>query len=85
MYNKMKFILQEIKKFFHSLLSLDGISSKRAIGMIGMSSMIGLMCWNVLHCTEGMVTISLIDAVLYTTIAALFGTSIEKIWPKKIN
>lgn len=79
----LKSILLEIKAFLHSLLSTDGISAKRAIGILGMLSMIFLMCYNVVQCKESMITQTLIDAVLYTTIAALFGTSIEKIWPKK--
>ena len=79
----MKFVFGEIKAFFHSLLSVDGISSKRAVGLMGMLSLIILMFWNVLACNDGAATLALIDAVLYTTIAALFGTSIEKIWPQK--
>lgn len=82
MYNKMKAILLEIKGFIHSLLSSDGISSKRAAGLIGMLSLIGLMWINVISGNVGPVTIALIDAVLYLTIASFLGTSIEKIWPR---
>lgn len=77
-------MLKAFERFIISLLSTDGsISSKRSFGLVGLMSLIFLMIYNVLKCTEGLITSTLIDSVTYITIAALFGTSIEKIWPKK--
>mgnify|MGYP003423323673 CR=1 FL=1 len=80
----MKEIILSFINFIKSLLSTDEkVSSKRTLGVIGMFSLIILMVWNVFNCKEGITTTTLIDAVLYITIAALFGTSLEKFWPNK--
>lgn len=73
-------LLKKSKGFIISLLSEKGnISSKRTAGIVGISSLIILMAYNVISNREGIITTSLIDSVFYITVSALLGTAAEKI------
>ena len=74
-----------MKQFLISMLSeSEGeISSKRVIGFLGFISLAVTMICNSFTTLDIAPAPELVTAVEYITIGALFGTSLDKILPKK--
>lgn len=73
--------MEKKKKFWESMLSdskTGEISSKRVIGFLGFLFLSISMVISLFLITTNETSNVLIDAVLYITVASLFGSTIEK-------
>jgi hypothetical protein len=75
-----------MKTFIMSMLSESTkISSKRVIGFLGFIALTVTMVCNSFTTLDIAPALELVTAVEYITIGALFGTSLDKIIPKKAS
>jgi hypothetical protein len=73
-----------MKTFMSSMLSESSkISSKRVIGFLGFIALTVTMVCNSFTTLDIAPAPELVTAVEYITIGALFGTSLDKILPKR--
>ena len=77
--------MNKIKQFFISMLSEEPgvISSKRVIGFLGFLILAVTMLVNSFYDANIKPSAELVQAVEFITIGALFGTSLDKILPKR--
>ena len=77
--------MNKIKSFFLSMLSEEPgvISSKRVIGFTGFLILAITMVINSFFDANIKPSAELVEAVEFITIGALFGTSLDKILPKR--
>lgn len=77
--------MSKIKSFFISMLSEEPgvISSKRVIGFLGFLVLAITMLVNSFYDENIKPSAELVQAVEFITIGALFGTSLDKIMPKR--
>lgn len=77
--------MSKVKSFFLSMLSEEPgvISSKRVIGFTGFLILAITMVINSFFDANIKPSAELVEAVEFITIGALFGTSLDKILPKR--